>query len=247
MSGSVGLGLDRCFRIMELFREKQTPLSASDIQSALACPKSSLNLILRGMCDLEYLHRDPRTRTYFPSVQFQKLGDWILPTITRGPRLQALAAELRNQIEETVLVTVKGDNCMEVAVVETSAKPIALQVPVGTRFDIFGTAVGVAYLMNQKDRDIERLYDHARRANGLDLTLDDVGKHVTTARNVGYAIAFGSVVPELAALAVPLKLETGHQPLVLSVGGPIERIKANWARLSTHLRRAANHASIFVK
>ncbi len=242
MSLSSGLALERCFRILEVFAKVRRPMRAIEIQDALDCPKSSLTILLRGMNELGYIHYDTRNRIYFPSLKVQAFGDWILPTITRGPQLQSVVRDLRNKADETAVISVKAGNYLEVAIVETGSQPISLQLPTSSRFDLWGTAVGTAYFMSQKDAEIKKAYMREDTAVHDKHTIEDILDAVKKARTAGYAIAYGSVSPDLAALACPLQIG-GHGPTtVLSVGGPVRRVRANKDRLVSLLMESANKA-----
>lgn len=241
MSSATSLTLSRSFQILECFERSRRPLRAADLQEEVSCPKSSLNVILKGMVELGYLHYDRRSRSYFPSLKVQFFGDWILSTVTRGPHLQRVARQLRNKVDETVVISVKVSNYLEVAVVETSSKPISLQLPIGTRFGLWNTAVGIAFLMSQSNTEIKRLHQIDQRSSTEPPpALSEVMEHVAQGRAVGCAIAYGSVVPDLGALAAPLKLEASHPAIVLSVGGPIARVKEQEAYLADRLRSACH-------
>jgi hypothetical protein len=55
----------------------------------------------------------------------------------------------------------------------------------------------------------------------------------------GIAFADGAVVPGVAALAFGLPEQVGLRPLVLSVGGPAERVLAERMSIEAALRREA--------
>ena len=239
MADSTGLAMDRSFRILEMFRVERRGLRAAEIQRKIDCPKSSLNIILKGLVSLGYLNHDPVERSYFPSVRLRQLGDWILGALARGSPVQRAAAELRDRIDDTVVVSAKAELALEVALVEASNRPIALQLLIGTRLSLWSTAVGCAHLMSLSDRAIKQLHDIAGKQGRAPPELDDVMNRVMKARSVGYAVSFGSVIPDLAAIACPLLNQDGPVALVLSVGGPIQRVKQNWEFTASQLCRTA--------
>lgn len=235
-----GLSLLRAFAIFRAFQNAKRPLGVSDLMGALDCPKSSLNLILKGLVSLGFLNHDARHRTYFPSLSFQHLGDWILDSLTQGANVREIARGLRNAVEETVLVSAKVDTFLEVTIVESSSKVIALQVSEGTRLDLWSSAVGCGFLMSQTDAEIKRLYKSGKTTMNDRPALDDVMRRVKKARANGYALSFGAVIPDVGAIARPLPISGGHHPLVLSVGGPVNRIKKNWQSVADELLKATH-------
>ena len=66
---------------------------------------------------------------------------------------------------------------------------------------------------------------------------DDALRERREAALSGHAVSWGTSVPGAAALAVLLPVPPGHEPMTLSLGGPIAEIEAELARLLAVLRR----------
>lgn len=243
MGDDAGLALKRSFQILEIFHEQKRPLKATDLQRIMACPKSSLMLVLKGMVTLGYLNHDGTSRTYFPSVRLQQVSEWIVEAITRGPALRRAAVELRDKVNETVVISAKSHDDMEVAIVEASHRPIMLQLPVGSRLRLWSTAVGCAYLMQKRDSEVRQMYAARLRDDPAIPPLDDVLARVRAARSAGFAMSIGTAIPDLAALACPLTVREHQLALVLSVGGPIRRVRENWRFLADRLVETARKCS----
>lgn len=231
------LATKRLFQMLELFRESQHPLSAGDIAEHLDCPKSSLNVLLRDMTALGYMTIDRKKRTYFPSPKLQHMSDWILDAIIRDPRLLAMIRDLREKTDETVVLSMRNDLEMEAVKVETSSQAISLTVQAGFRFPMWTSAVGHAMLAVLPSQELARLHDRATRQ--LDIpALDAIRGQLDEVRRRGCAISYGTVLSDVGAIAAPLTDAFGAQDLVISLGGPKQRVHAREQALVNILCRS---------
>ncbi|QJW83240.1 hypothetical protein HK414_00110 [Ramlibacter terrae] len=80
-------------------------------------------------------------------------------------------------------------------------------------------------------------HDLSRRASALEsdpalvLALDDVLLEREACRRQGYALSLGTSVPGASALAILVPVPRGTPPMTLSLGGPMEEVTREEARL----------------
>ena len=225
MNDAANISITRLFQILELFKTEQRPLTATFIQNATGCPRSSLNLLLKSVVNLGYLTFHRKTNAYFPCIQLEQLTSWLLPTILQDHSVGALLNKLRAITRETVILSMRSDLDMEVVRVATSNQAIALHISPGARFPIWSTAVGLAALSSLKQTELKRLY---HRSGSLPKdSLNGTLRAINAMRKRGYSVSAGAVLEHVRALAAPLPTTFAGRELVLSVGGPDDRIAKN--------------------
>ncbi len=237
-SPDVTRSIRRFLQILELFEAERRPLSSSEIAEALEAPKSSTGNLLRALVDLGVLIIDRRSLTYFPTVRFATLNGWIVNSWLPSPEFLANLDGLRDTVGETVCLSTPSDLMVEVLHVAQGVHPITLNMVAGQRLWMPYSAIGNAYLTTLPSATLgalsQRLAQAARKA-GRGFDADALQKQVRSARRAGFAVAYDGITTESGGVAIPLPSHVGPRPLVLSVGGPSERVRKRETELAAHL------------
>ncbi len=230
----------RVFEVLECFAEGRRPLTGADISLALNYPKSSTNALLHSLVTLGYLALDEADKTYFPTIRVTRLGDWLPAMLPGAVDLEALLTRVNHMTRETVTLSAQAGNEMVFVQVIPSSYPIGLNLDAGSRAPLFGSAIGLALLSAQTDAQIARLMRRLKfgqRAGEADRS--QLMEKIRTVRARGYAIMYDGVLPDTGALATALPMKSPSAPIVLGVGGPIERIRSNEAAIGAILLNIA--------
>jgi DNA-binding IclR family transcriptional regulator len=214
----------RVTRLLELFARRRTPLSSQEIVDALGSSRSTTATLLKSLVELGWLTMDRRTATYFPSARFASWSQWLLDTRWLDPRLPALADRLQNDCGETVSISAVSDLSVEVVYVAAQSGGIRLVIEVGQQLPVMHSAIGWAYCTTLPDATIASLATRSQQRLQERVDLRNLRREVKTARERGYAFADGAVIADVAAYATALPSPLALRPLVLSVGGPSERV-----------------------
>ena len=162
MNNDVVKSVGRVLSVLELFRNQQVPLTATEICKHLDYPKSSADALLKSLVKLGYIALDSQTMQYFPSLRVTKLGDWLPGILFGSGQTLDMLEELSSQTQETVTLSMPNALSMQFITVIPGTFPISLTVREGFNIPIFTTAVGIAQLATRSDKDIKIL---AKRAN----------------------------------------------------------------------------------
>jgi DNA-binding IclR family transcriptional regulator len=114
-----------------------------------------------------------------------------------------------------------------------STYPIALNLKAGSRAPLLTSSVGLALLATFSDEQIARITQRlrfGRSRNAAERAL--LHDKIQAVRSRGHAIVFDSVLPDTGAIAVALPVTAPATPIVLGVGGPVERIRSNAAAIA---------------
>ncbi len=94
MKVSVSRSVGRAFAVMELFREAQTPASATQIRRRLDAPHSSVVAVLQNLRELGFLSLNEADMTYFPTTKLRDLAAWLRPPARDPGQLSGLVDRL---------------------------------------------------------------------------------------------------------------------------------------------------------
>ena len=227
MSNDVVKSVGRVLEVLEFFGEEKRALNATDIGARFGYPKSSCNALLKSLVSLGYLTVDTRTTHYFPTLRVAKLGDWLPAALFGEVRMNVLE-ELHAETGETVTLSIRNGFSMQFVSVLPGTFPITLAIEEGFMFSLFGTAVGTALLSTYPDARLKDLFARAEKAGvsrAKNLPLADILKNVRKARRKGYAVGYDRILPDTAAIAMPLPGAHEGGALVIGVGGLSPRIR----------------------
>ena len=194
--------------------------------------------MLKSLVSQGYLSFNPVDLAYFPTSRVTYLGDWLPAMMVGSEQTLGELERLRGRTGETITLTTPAGNEMRVLHALVGTAPIALQLDSKTAFSMIGTAVGLAFLSTLDDaalrRTLARLAADRSRRDPLDLEAQTA--EVLQARAQGYAAAYDRVLPDVGAIAMPLRIAGSPEALVLTVAGLSRRIHQEEARLIDELR-----------
>jgi DNA-binding IclR family transcriptional regulator len=231
---------ERTLALFELFSLYQRPMSIGEIASALSIPQPSVTMLLNNLTALGYLERDRVERTFVPTVRIMMLGSWIHRKFSEHDALEQRLEELIAWVGETVLLGIQNGAYSQYVWVQTPRYPDRLEVQSGLLRPITRTATGRVLLSLKPDTEILAL---VRRCNAdmddprLRVAPGEFMKIIERIRADGFARTFGDMTPGQSVIAVSLPPRVGKMPMVVAVGGPIERIEEKAALILSSLNR----------
>lgn len=231
----------RVFEVLELFDRRREPLSATQVERTLGYPQSSTIALLKSMVKLGYLSFDRLDRRYLPTVRVASLGHWVEASFHGEGRLAALLDEISAQTSETVCLSCQNDLVMQFTHVRLSTQGLILSVTPGAMAPLFRSAIGLCALSGHADPAIRKLaqrYNRRTRNPAEKVDPDKVLQSVHRVQATGYAIRHDTYIAGIAAVAWLLKPDSGGQPIVLSIGGPADRIRNREASIIRAVRAA---------
>jgi DNA-binding IclR family transcriptional regulator len=228
----------RVLEIFEFFYRCRRPARAVEISEFLDLPKSSTNGLLKTLVETGYVTFNKAAKTYFPSFRIVRFGSW-LSSFYFGPNLVLdLMTDLHATIGECVALTVQND-CHMQFVAMLSGPGLENIFREGRKTPIIGSATGGALLATMRDADIVETVLRAlrrRSARTRDAECQGVVEMVHRFRRQGFAVSYRSPVPGTRTVAMALPEQAGNVPLVLSVGGAIERVEGREEYIAATMR-----------
>ncbi len=219
----------RVFEVLELFDRHREPLSATDVERALRYPQSSTLALLKSMVKLGYLSFDRLDRSYLPTMRVASLGHWLETAFQGEGRLAAMLDEIGESTSETVCLSCQNDLAMQFTQVRLGKHGLILSVKPGDFAPLFHSAIGLTALSARPDAAIRKLAARMNRhARGTVSRIDpdSVLQRIRRIRSAGHAMGYDLYLPGIGAVAWLLLPDSASRPIVLSIGGPVDRIRA---------------------
>lgn len=217
----------RTFEVLELFRDRRTPLRLNEIYSALGYPQSSTTNLLKSMVIEGYLNYNRSTRTYLPTLQVASLGSWLYGHVAFGSGYNWLIDELYRKTDETIVLVTQNDLFIQYVMMRVPDHPHKRPPNPGEMRLMLDATSGMALMSRMRDREIDKIY---RYSNYYELnpdrriTLEDVMSRIRWIRHTGYVYWPEHPVPGIASIAMPLGESIHGIPLVIGIGGTTERL-----------------------
>lgn len=220
----------RVLEILEYFQRERAPRPLKDLCDALGYPQSSGTVLLKNLVTLGYLSYDRSTRCYFPTLKVAGLGDWVEHELFGQGQIFEVMRDLHSATGEAVSVALQNDVYMQYIRVIQSVHPLRFHTEEGSMRPLTQSATGWLLMSTHPDREVDRLI---RRANIATPRPEDrqpmelMMQRIRSARATGTAYAENVPLLGGATLCVMLPLEVQGRPVVLGMGGALERIRAH--------------------
>jgi DNA-binding IclR family transcriptional regulator len=136
--------------------------------------------------------------------------------------------DLRDRIGETVVLAVWGERGATVIALEDSARPVTLNVRVGSILPLRTSAIGRVFAAFMPEAVWRAVFaaEAKRAAGGARTTSSSFARIIDEVRRHGLAVVEGTLIPGLNALAAPVFDQRGALALVLGAVGRRETLAA---------------------
>lgn len=228
----------RALQVLEHFEFIQRPASLVEIAASLDWPVSSTSLLLRTLCQMGYLNRDPHSQHFAPTMRLPLLGGWIRAGHADGHALAMLVAQAHQTTGFSSVLSTRHDlDVQYIYVNRATAQGFASRRPsAGTLRPVTLCAAGYMMLASETNERIALLARHAAAVSQQRIALADLMAHVEAAREHRYAWQANTNTQGIGDVAVRLHEDDPFgQALVLSVGAASEVVQARHAEIGQTL------------
>ncbi len=218
--------ISKLFDLMELFAQRQRPLSVAEIVSALDWPRSSAFNIVSTLTDEGYLYQPTPRGGYSPTTRWMDLAKRLVDSQPLPAAIHDKLVSLMEQTGETVfLAAAEGSSVVFLDVVEPPAN-IRFAANVGQRLPIHITAAGKAILAQYPVAERRALLLRLQPDGDLDRELSAIADDTTDSKKnneKGWFVNMGQYAPGVAGIAVPFPYK--DRRLAIALGGPVSRVE----------------------
>lgn len=223
----------RALQILELLTQREGPMSFTDVRDALDLPRSSLHGLLTTMSESGWLAYDDTSRTYSLGIRTLEAGNAYTRSLTLPSRAQPRMTAIRDQLHETVQLSVL-DGRFNVYVAKVDGlQPLRLASEVGRRLPAHATGLGKAMLAFLSTEELQRRFDGVQLERFTAKTvrdLEELRRVLAKIRSVGYAADNGEYSEGVSCIAVPIRDGSGDVVAAMSVSAPSFRFDRDGRR-----------------
>ena len=237
----------RALDILELMLARGDALSVAEIVAELKIPKSTAYELVRSLGEGGYIERSGKGGGLFLGRKLFELGMAYRSKIDLLKDGSQIVEELRDQVGETVQLSVLENDMMLVLVKEEGSQSIRIISRVGSRVPINWAAAGRLLVSDLDDERLRELLQRSVRPSPTGQAVTDIAKlmgQVRRARKQGYAIEINEANAHAGCVAAPIIDAAGHCVAAISAVAPEQRLgRANRDRLVAAVTAAAQHLS----
>ena len=234
----------RALEVLDYFRSERAPRTLGQIVEALGYPQSSTTVLLKSLTTLGYVNYDRVRRVYFPTLRVAALGDWIGPALLGGnEQLLEAMRDLHNATGETVSLGLLNDVYLQYIRVIQSTHPMRFYTEEGIMRPFVQSSLGWMLASTRSPEQIERL---VRRANiaivkpSERVNVPEMVQRIVALKGEPWMYVEGTPFDGGATMCALVPVAINDQPVVIGLGGILDRMRSHRARYSSALRRAVN-------
>lgn len=238
--------ITRVFDLLKVLSGKTDGLTLAELSTATSVAKSTMIDTLRGLCDSRYLRlRDGR---YFLGPAAYHFASRIVANWSAADMVSQQVRKLADETGESVGFAIVDWDIGQAfyTVAMNSRHPVRYAMHPGLRAPLYASAAGRVLLAFAETERVENYFAraHLKSLTGATRTSPEViRENLRQIRADGYCASFGEMLPDTAAIAVPVRGPEGEHVGALMVAAPLDRMKANYERLLEATIEAGHQAS----
>lgn len=233
--------VERTLDFLELFAREKRPLSLSDISRLLAIPVSSCHDVLQALQDRGFIYEIAPRCGYYPTIRIYELAKTIIENDPVVQRADLLLRELRDTLDETVLLAKFSGMSANYLLVFEATNPLRFHLRPGEAIvNLPLTSVGMAILGEMDEERRQQTIPTIRMDQltpNTPKTIEALLHLVAVGRVRGYYVSNEHSIEGLTTISVPFSWYQSHY--TITVAGPTARITSKMdmiVRLITQAR-----------
>lgn len=238
MNGEPSRSALRALEIFEAFRGARRPLSLSEAARLANMPVSTCHGVFKALEQRGFLYFDSG-RDAYPTRRLWDLAQEINAHDPVALRLEPALAQLRDEVDETVILGVRhGDTVLYLLVLESS-QAIRYSSQAGEHKPLHSSSIGKVMLGAMPPGELAawlRATELKKITDQTIVTASRLKADLAAARVRGYYSTHGENVPDVMAVAAPLRM--GTSTLGVAAAGPRQRMANKEAAVGRKLVRS---------
>jgi IclR family pca regulon transcriptional regulator len=217
--------LDRGLRLLQVFGERSSPMTLSEVAIAAGLPRATARRILFTLQHAGFVASDGKQFALTPHVL--TLAGYYLRSNQLSAVLQPVLDDISTQAGEiSSLAVLDGDDVVFIA----RASPTRIftgGLDIGYRLPAFCTAVGRAMLARFGDAELKQKLGAMRREPLTPQTVTDPKRllaAIAANRKQGYSLVDREAEPHFRSIAVPVKRYDDTIVAAINIGAHVDRV-----------------------
>jgi IclR family transcriptional regulator, pca regulon regulatory protein len=217
--------LDRGLRLLQVFGERTSPMTLSEVAMAAGLPRATARRILFTLQHSGFVSSDGKLFALTPHV-LTLAGSYLRSSQLVGV-LQPVLDDISTQAGEiSSLAVLDGDDVVFIARA-SPARIFTGGVDIGYRLPSFCTAVGRAMLGRLGDAELRERLGAMRREPLTPKTVTDPKQllaAITADRSRGYSLVDREAEPHFRSIAVPVRRYDDTIVAAINIGAHVDRV-----------------------
>jgi DNA-binding IclR family transcriptional regulator len=216
----------RLLLVIEALAEAGVPVTPTEVNETLGLPKPTIHRLFATLEAEGFVQRDLDGRSYSPGPRLRRVAGGILSSLRIRTARQAILKDLSREIGETCNVALPDRDAMIYLERVETEWPLRIQLPIGTRVPFYCTASGKMYLSTLTAAHLERYVAATPLVARTPATLTDPDRllaEIAAVRAQGHALDREEFMPDMIALAVPIRDAHDRLMATLSFHAPTQR------------------------
>lgn len=247
--GSRVSSLAKGVAILSCFSPYRPSLALGELASFTGLPKTTTHRLIRSLCDVGVLDQSENDGAYRLGTKLIELGDAARLSLPIYRNAEPILQDLAQETGLVAFLVVPDDGeALYVARARIPAEARAMHghLPVGGRLPLTVGAGPIAILAFLEESTVERALAQPLTALTPFTVVEPqlIRKRLTEIRELGYALSWRDVNPDMAGVGAPI-FDEKHRPVgAISVGGPFEEWSdERVSSVSKQVMRAASRVS----
>ena len=220
--------IERAVDVLFLFASEKRTLGVTEIANAIGLSKAVVHRILTSLRERDLLATDPETRRYTLGPAVLKLATAYRDQLDIRTLALDEMRRLSSRTNETTTLSVRHGNRRVYVAQITPPREVKMTVPIGGSFPLHAGASSKALLAWLSEGETD-LYLTENPLNALTLSTivdkDQLRAELRQIRQQGFAASLGERHADAGSVAAPI-LDHNQTPVaVISVCGPLERLR----------------------
>lgn len=231
--------VSRTLEVFELYSKVGAPLSLTELSRGLDVPMSSTLALVRTLTNKGYLYETRKRGGYYPTRRMLGLCQLIDETDPLLETLHAYLVALNQATSETVVLGKRQETSVIYLDAVQSAQAIHYSASPGELKPVFANSIGKALLTVMRPEELPNIVRKLEfsQMTGRTITTSKALLHdIEVSRERGWASNIGESFDDLAAIAMPLRLNGDWYGV--SVVGPLLRMQAFWEAHISALKKS---------
>lgn len=222
-------------RLLKELADKETELGVTSLSRRLGLAKSTVHRLATTLIAEGMLEQNPVTEKFRLGIGLFALGTLVRRRMDVSAEARPYLIEMRNKIDETVLLAVLYQSrVMHIYNLE-STQAIRMRSDIGMEKPAMITAEGLAILAFRPKEEVERLLAAGKVPARTPKTVtapQAIRDRLEQVRRLGYAIDDEESEQGMRAIAAPIRDASGQTVAAAAIAGPVQRLsKATLKRL----------------
>ncbi|MEM6683081.1 MAG: helix-turn-helix domain-containing protein [Pseudomonadota bacterium] len=239
--------VQRVFEVLELFNQKQKPLTAKEVADHFGYPLMSAHALLKSMHQLGYADFGAPKWTYIPSRKFIDVLQWARDFLDREQDILNFMDALNEQTQETINLSRPHGSVIKIIHGLETRMPVGVSVQVGIEMPLTNSLTGLTALAGLSETEIDAYFAQADTSDRQDINMSyraELPSIQSDLHSSGMVMRCDVMLEGVGAICIPILTQAADQPLVLGVVGPSERIRSNEKMLRRTVKKLAGQHNV---